>query len=77
MLTGRTPIADPTPYNVQTGHVQNPPPDPRQFNPALGEHAVAVLKKALAKDPAARYPSGADLAAALADGFSCQNPINR
>jgi eukaryotic-like serine/threonine-protein kinase len=46
-------------------HLTEPPPPPRTLNPALTPTIEAVLLRALAKDPADRYPTGATLAQAL------------
>ncbi len=67
-LTGRPPFdfgPTDTPFSVALRHVNSAPPSPRDCNPALSPAAEAVLLRALAKDPAARYPSGAALFDAL------------
>src|SRR4051795_4487237 len=60
-LTGRTPFASPGEGAMLVGHLQEEPPN-------TGDAAFdAVLGRALAKDPADRYPSAGDLGrAALA-----------
>src|SRR3954471_6046470 len=60
-LTGRTPFASPGEGAMLVGHLQEEPPD-------TGDAAFdTVLRRALAKDPADRYPSAGDLGrAALA-----------
>jgi serine/threonine protein kinase len=45
--------------------VQDPPPDPRTLVPGLPDAFVAVLLKALAKEPAERWSSAAELLHAL------------
>jgi len=67
MLTGRVPFEGTTPFAVQKGHTEMLPPDPRQLNPALGEHIAEVLLKSLAKRPDERYQSGADFTSALVE----------
>jgi serine/threonine protein kinase len=69
LLTGRLPfhggISD-----VIFGHLHTPAPDPRQYRPALTPSISAVLAQALHKDPAARYASAGEFAAALARAVS-------
>jgi eukaryotic-like serine/threonine-protein kinase len=66
LLTGQVPFEADTPLAVALAHLYKPLPPPRSVNPELSEAAAAVLLKALAKDPADRYQSGAALAEALA-----------
>jgi len=65
MFTGRVPFSGSTPYEIQSGHVNQPPPDPHQLNPALPEETATILLRALAKQPGERYPSGQAFVAAL------------
>ncbi len=65
MCTGRVPFQANTPYEVQNGHVSQPPPDPRSLNPAIPADLAAVLLKALAKSPDQRYPSAQVFISAL------------
>ena len=65
MLTGQVPFEADTPIAVLTKHVYEPPPPPRNLNPALPPTVEAVLLQALAKDPADRYQSAAEMAAAI------------
>jgi serine/threonine protein kinase len=65
MLTGVVPFDDPSPTSVALQHITLPPPSPCQINPGLNPAIEPVLLKALAKDPALRYPSGAALMDAL------------
>lgn len=66
MLTGTLPFDDPAPATLALQHVTQPPPPPRQRNPLLNEATEIVLLKALAKEPAERYPTGKALMEALA-----------
>jgi serine/threonine protein kinase/N-acetylneuraminic acid mutarotase len=66
MLTGRVPFRGETPMAVALQHVQAPLPPPRQENPQLSAEVSAVLTRALAKEPTARFPTGDAFAAALA-----------
>jgi hypothetical protein len=51
-----------------------PPPSPRKFRPDLSQALAAVLLKALAKEPAERYPSGMALVNALERALKTQSP---
>jgi hypothetical protein len=42
---------------IQYQHLYEPPPPPRERNPALAVEVEEVFLKAMAKSPAARYPS--------------------
>ncbi len=65
MLTGRTPFIGSL-HEVLRAVLTNAPPPPRKFRPDLDPALDAVCLKALAKNPADRYPSMAEFAAALA-----------
>jgi serine/threonine-protein kinase len=65
MVTGRMPYEADTPLAMLMKHVNTPPPLPTRLNPALPAAVEEVILKALAKDPAERYGSAGDLAAAL------------
>ncbi len=65
MVTGRVPFMADTPNSVLYAHVHKPPAPPSQMNPSIVQPVEAVVLKALAKDPQARYQSGAQMAAAL------------
>ncbi len=65
MLTGAVPFDDPSPASVALQHILQPPPSPRQLNPEINAAMENVLLKALSKNPADRYQSGAELVSAL------------
>jgi serine/threonine-protein kinase len=65
LLTGRLPFEGPTPAIVVRAHVHDRPPSPRGLNPALTPALERALLRALEKDPARRYQSAAEMAAAL------------
>lgn len=65
MVTGRVPFVAPQPMTVAAKHVSEPPPSPRQFRRDLPAAAEAVILKAMAKDPAARYRSAGELSRAF------------
>ncbi|MEJ5309566.1 MAG: protein kinase [Anaerolineae bacterium] len=70
MLTGRVPFSADTPLAVLYKHLHDPIPLPRTLAPTLPEATEQVLLKALAKDPAERYPDGRSLTQALQASLS-------
>ncbi len=68
MLAGSTPFEGETARLVMTRRVLEPPPSARLRRPDLSKAMDAVLLRALARNPAERYPSAADFAEALGDG---------
>jgi serine/threonine protein kinase len=65
MLAGRPPFADGGLGERVFKHIQEPPPDVRQFSPTVSEAFWAVLKKMMAKKPDERYQTPAELLDAL------------
>lgn len=65
LVTGRTPYAADTPYSFLMKQANEPLPPPRTLNPKLPAALEAIILKALAKEPAARYQSATDFATAL------------
>ncbi len=61
-LTSRRPFTAPTREGLYRQIVSDPPPDPREANPALPVDVRSILETALAKDPDERYATAADLA---------------
>ncbi|HPT98771.1 MAG TPA: protein kinase [Armatimonadota bacterium] len=57
MLTGTLPYAGDTPIAVALKHAQEPTPSARAVNPSVPRALDGIIAKAMAKDPAARYPS--------------------
>jgi eukaryotic-like serine/threonine-protein kinase len=57
MLTGRVPFEGTSALSVATGHLTGTPPDAGALRPELPTWVGAVLTRALARDPAARWPS--------------------
>jgi len=64
MLTGKVP-SDGETSRVVHSQVNASPPPPRAFNPALPAAMEPVFLRALAKDPAQRYPTAGQMVAAL------------
>ncbi len=65
MLTGRLPFVADNPLATAMQQITQPPAPPRALVPALPPGVDAVVLKALAKNPEARFHSGAALADAL------------
>jgi serine/threonine protein kinase len=65
LLTGAPPFQDSNPAVVISNHLSTPPPRLSERRPDLA-HLDAVLARALAKDPDARYPNCLDFSRALA-----------
>jgi serine/threonine-protein kinase len=65
MLTGRVPFTGETDVAVALQHVRAAPPNPRTLAPGIGETLAAVVMRALNKDPADRFQSAGEFAAAL------------
>jgi hypothetical protein len=65
LLTGRPPYLGDEPMAVMFAHCTAPVPDPRRQNPDVPEACAVVVRKAMAKEPADRYQSVAELLAAL------------
>ncbi len=68
ILAGRLPFQGETVEAVAYQHVNEPPPDPRRFNPGLSLQTVALLLQALAKDPRQRPTSAVGLIQGLMGG---------
>ncbi|MBI1877315.1 MAG: SUMF1/EgtB/PvdO family nonheme iron enzyme, partial [Chloroflexi bacterium] len=65
MTTGRLPFEGDSDIAVLMKHVTQPVPDIRQIQSGTPDLLVRVIEKALAKNPADRYQSVADMARAL------------
>ena len=59
MLTGRTPFISEGGNSVAVAikHINEIPPDPREFCPTIPENAAKAILKALSKQPEKRFPS--------------------
>lgn len=66
-LTGAVPFPRQTPAAVMYAHLHEAPPQPSTLRPGLPVAFDAVIAKALAKDPAQRFASCGELAAAARD----------
>ncbi len=65
MLTGRVPFVGDTPVAVAMQHLQDAPPPIADFAPETPPAVVAVVMKALEKDPKKRFQSARAMADAL------------
>lgn len=65
MATGTVPFDDPSVMSVALKHLNDPPPPPTVHNPDLPPAVEQVILRALEKDPARRYRTGAAFADAL------------
>jgi serine/threonine-protein kinase len=65
LLTGKRPFQSATPTAEALAHVNSPIPSAHAANGALPASFDAVFERALAKDPAARYPHASDFVGEL------------
>ena len=65
LITGRRPFSADTPMAVLVKHITEPLPSAHQFVSEVPEEVEAVIFKALAKQPAERYPDMGAFASAL------------
>ena len=74
MLTGQIPHHAETPFAIVLKRVTEPLPIPRTLNPDIPEAVERVILKALARDPAERFSSAGEMAAALKKAASAIAP---
>lgn len=65
MISGRPPFQADSALTLMMMHISNPVPDPKKLNPNVPDDLIAVVNKALAKNPNNRYQTAAEMAAAL------------
>jgi serine/threonine protein kinase/formylglycine-generating enzyme required for sulfatase activity len=65
LVTGCVPFDADTPVAVLTKHMYEPPQPPHLLNPDVPGLVESIALRALAKDPAARYQSAADMSAEI------------
>jgi serine/threonine-protein kinase len=82
LLTGRPPFEAETMHAVLYRILETEPESVRRWNPDVPEPVVALAGEALAKDPARRFPTGSEMAAAvraareeLSPGPSRESPL--
>ena len=78
MLVGDPPFTGRTPQILQARHLSEPPPSLLHVRPQVGARLDAIVATALAKVPADRYRTAADLGQALDDasGDSLGTPVS-
>jgi Tol biopolymer transport system component/predicted Ser/Thr protein kinase len=64
MATGRIPFQGKM-QAIQMQHLNDPPPPPRELNPALPKRVEEVILKTLEKNPDARFATASEMAQAL------------
>jgi serine/threonine-protein kinase len=57
MLTGRTPFQGSSPQAIMLAVLNSEPPRPRSLVSSIPPHLELVIERAMAKDPADRYPN--------------------
>ena len=65
LLTNRYPFKGEHELQVMFAHCNDPVPDPRAVVPGVPEACAAIVRKAMAKNPAERYQTAAELLADL------------
>jgi hypothetical protein len=75
MLTGRQPFEADNPVAVAYRHVHDAPVPPTSLEPSVPAALEAVVLRAMEKDPAARFPTVADMSAALDDRTVSVPPV--
>lgn len=65
MVSGRPPFEAESAMTLMMMHINDPVPNPKDLNPDVPDDLIAVINKALAKDPNARYQTAAQMSAAL------------
>jgi serine/threonine-protein kinase len=74
LITGEPPFTGDSPVAVAYQHVREDPNPPSMVNPAVSPELDAVVLKALAKGPANRYQSSAEMRSDLVRTLSGQRP---
>ncbi|MEV7552682.1 Stk1 family PASTA domain-containing Ser/Thr kinase [Amycolatopsis sp. NPDC089917] len=74
LITGEPPFTGDSPVAVAYQHVREDPNPPSSVNPAVAPELDAVVLKALAKGPANRYQSSAEMRSDLVRTLSGQRP---
>ncbi|MGW4208180.1 Stk1 family PASTA domain-containing Ser/Thr kinase [Lentzea sp. NPDC004789] len=74
LLTGEPPFTGDSPVAVAYQHVREDPKSPSSLNPKVSPQLDAIVLKAMAKGPANRYQSAAEMRADLVRVLSGQRP---
>jgi hypothetical protein len=75
MLTGAPPFGGETSQEIVAKHITEPPPAPHSVEPAVPQWISDVVVKCLAKKPALRYQSAAEVIQALEQGMGSVTPM--
>ena len=75
ILTARLPFEAGEPLAVMGMHVNDPPPDPRSFNPDLPDALVEVILRGMEKSPEDRYQTAEEFAEALQQSLERPTPL--
>ena len=70
MVSGRPPFDAQSAMTLMMMHINDPIPNIKSLNPEVPDALVAIINKALAKDPNNRYQTTAQMAAALRNALS-------
>ena len=70
MVSGRPPFDANSAMTLMMMHINDPIPNIKSLNPDVPDALIAVINKALAKDPNDRYQTAAQMAAALRNALS-------
>jgi serine/threonine-protein kinase len=68
MLAGRVPFLGDSQYEIEHAHIQQTPDPPTLYYPHIPGGVVEAVMRALAKDPAMRFQTAEEFAAALSGG---------
>jgi hypothetical protein len=74
LLVGRPPYPGDAPLPLMYAHCSQPVPDPRADRPEVPEGCAAIVRRAMAKYPAERYRTAADMLAALEAVLAARAP---
>ncbi len=70
MVGGHPPFEADSAMTLMMMHINDPVPNPKKLNPDVPDSLVAIINKALAKDPNDRYQTAAQMAAALRNALA-------
>src|SRR5580698_5829257 len=70
LLTGRPPFTGDSPVAIAYQHVRENPIPPSRVDPEIPRWADAIVLKAMAKDPAARYQSAGEMRSDIQRGLA-------
>lgn len=68
-VSGHVPFQGDNPISIALKHLQEDPPGLRPENPAIPRELEEIIFRAMAKDPAERFPSAREMQRFLSEGF--------